>query len=349
VSLTPDLDMAHAFIAGLTGSPDTEVLWQLVADSAAAPASRNITHWWALNDKTQSWLSGENSGCGMGVFIQVNEGNSERRRTENVVALRALFIDDDKGVLPPGSPQLAAVPPTLTVRTRKGWHHYWGLVPGEALSAFTPAQATLAAHFGTDPAVKDLPRVMRVPGFFHMKDPANPVLVQLVRAGGERYTIADVLKAYPAPEGFHSPAPSVVAVGLNPSPRHKQGTHRASRSLEECKSLMWRMLKHPLIVWMCEDPDAVPREVWRGVAINFCCAAEGHPELLESARKAFHVVSEEYSRYSVRECDRVFSDALNSSRTHGPMRFTTMVAAGAPEAVCSGGSALIDAAWKMKL
>ncbi len=349
MSLTPDHDMAHAFVAGLTGSPDTHVLWQLVADSAAAPASRNTTHWWALNEKTWGWLSGENSRCGMGVFLQVHEGNSEQRRTENVVAVRALFIDDDKGELPPDSPRLAELVPTLAVRTRRGWHYYWVLVPGEALSAFSQAQATLAAHFGTDPAVKDLPRVMRVPGFFHMKDPANPFLVQLVRAGSERYSIADVLKAYPVPEGFQSPASSAVAVGVKPPRLHKQGTHRATLSLEEGKSLMWRMLNHPLIEWMCEDPDAVPREVWRGVAVNFCCAAEGRPELLELARRAFHTVSEDYSRYSVRECDRVFDDALKSFQTHGPMRFSTMVAAGAPEAMCTGGTALIDAARKMKL
>ncbi|WNZ59553.1 hypothetical protein QEG98_26285 [Myxococcus sp. MxC21-1] len=144
-SVIPNLDMARAFIAGLTGSPDTEVLWQLVADSASAPASRNATHWWALTQKAGDWLSGENARCRMGVFIQVNEGNSERRKTENVVAVRALFIDDDKAMLPPDSLRLAALPPTLTVRTRKGWHHYWVLVPGEKLSDFTPAQAALAS------------------------------------------------------------------------------------------------------------------------------------------------------------------------------------------------------------
>ncbi|MGZ3458569.1 MAG: hypothetical protein ACXU86_08695, partial [Archangium sp.] len=131
-SVISELDVAQAFIAGLTGSPDTEVLWQLVPDSSSAPVSRNSTHLWALTEKAWNWLSDENARYGMGVFIQVNEGNSERRRTENVVAVRALFIDDDKGLLPPDSPQLAALPPTLTVRTRKGWHHYWVLVPGEA-------------------------------------------------------------------------------------------------------------------------------------------------------------------------------------------------------------------------
>ncbi|MFY0568961.1 DNA-primase RepB domain-containing protein [Archangium lansingense] len=345
MSPVPNRDMALAFIASLTGSPNTEVLWQLVADSATAPAARNATHWWALTDKAWSWLSEENARFGLGVFLQVNEGNSERRLTENVVALRALFIDDDKGLLPPDSLRLAALPPTLTVRTRKGWHHYWILAPGEELSAFKSAQATLAAHFGTDPAVKDLPRVMRVPGFLHMKDPANPVLVQLVRAGGERYSIADVLNEYPAPEGFQPPAPSAMAVGLKPKRRRKQGEHTATTSRAEGQALLVEMLRHPLIRWMREEPDDVDRETWRGVGQNLACAVQDHPDLLERARQEFHKLSVDYSGYSWPEAERTFQSALDSVLTVGPMTFAHMVASGMPkEHWSAGATSLIHAA-----
>lgn len=345
-SVIPDLDVARAFISGLTGSPDTEVLWQLVADSTSAPISRNSTHWWALTEKAWNWLSDENARYGMGVFIQVNEGNSERRRTENVVAVRALFVDDDKGLLPPDSPQLAALPPTLTVRTRKGWHHYWVLVPGEALSAFTSAQATLAAHFGTDPAVKDLPRVMRVPGFLHMKDAANPILVQFVRAGSERYRIADVLKAYPAPEGFQPSALSVAVAGSDKRTRRgKQGAHLVPTSRREAKALLEEMFRHPLVRWMVEEPNAVSRETWRGCAQNVACAVMDHPDLIEQARRAFHALSEDYSGYSWSETERVFQGAVDSVRTVGPMTFAHMATNGMPEEHWSAGAtSLIHAA-----
>jgi hypothetical protein len=338
--------MARDFIAGLTGSPDTEVLWQCLADSASAPTSRNATHWWALNDKAWGWLSGENTLCGMGIFIQVNEGNSERRRTQNVTSLRALFIDDDKGVLPPDSPRLAALPPTLVVRTRRGWHYYWVLVPGEGLSAFSLAQTTLAAHFDTDPAVKDLPRVMRVPGFLHMKDPTNPFLVQLVRAGSERYSIADVLNAYPAPEGFNSPTPSATAMGTKSKRHRKQGAHSgATTTRREAQALLEEMLRHPLILWMRAQPNAVGREVWRGVAQNLACAVMEHEDLLEKARQTFHELSEYYFRYSWTDTEKAFRGAIDSVRAVGPMTFAHMAASRMPEEHWSAGAiSLIHAA-----
>ncbi len=349
IRLVPDREMARAFIAGLTGSPDTEVLWQCLADSASAPKSRNSTHWWALNDKAWGWLSGENTLCGMGIFIQVNEGNSERRRTQNVTSLSALFIDDDKGVLPPDSPRLAALPPTLVVRTRRGWHYYWVLVPGEELSAFSLAQTTLAAHFDTDPAVKDLPRVMRVPGFLHMKDPTNPFLVELVHAGSERYSIADVLNAYPAPEGSNSPAPSATAMGAKSKRHRKQGAHSGATTRREAQALLDEMIRHPLIRWMREDPDAVDRETWRGAAQNIACAVLDHPDLLEEARRAFHELSEDYSDYSWSETERTFQGAIDSVLTVGPMTFAHMRVSGMPEEYHSAGATSLIHAVRMRL
>ncbi len=349
IRLVPNCEMARDFIAGLTGSPDTEVLWQCHADSASAPTSRNATHWWALNDKAWGWLSGENTLCGLGIFIQVNEGNSERRRTQNVTSLRALFIDDDKGVLPPDSPRLVALPPTLVVRTRRGWHYYWVLVPGEELSAFSLAQTTLAAHFGTDLAVKDLPRVMRVPGFFHMKDPTNPFLVQLVHAGSERYSIADVLNAYPAPEGFNSPAPSVTAMGTKSKRHRKQGAHSSSTSWAEAKALLEEMFRHPLVRWMEEEPNAVGREVWRGVAQNLVCAVLEHEDLLEKARQRFHEMSEDYTDYSWTDTEKAFQGAIDSLRTVGPMTFQHMRASGMPPHLVSAGATSLIHAARLRL
>lgn len=89
--------------------------------------------------------------------------------------------------------------PSLTVQSKRGEHNYFKLKSGEALAAFTPAQKALAAHFGTDPKVTDLPRVMRLAGFYHLKDPNDPYMVRVVSAIAKEYTIAELLAAYPAP------------------------------------------------------------------------------------------------------------------------------------------------------
>ena len=41
-------------------------------------------------------------------------------------------------------------------------------------------QKRLAKHYKSDPAVCDLPRIMRVPGFQHLKNLNNPQPVELI-------------------------------------------------------------------------------------------------------------------------------------------------------------------------
>ncbi len=102
---------------------------------------------------------------GAGIFWMVNYGNG--RKSEDVTDIRALFLDLDGA---PIEPVLAAgVKPHAVVESSPGkWHVYW-LVFGCALPQFKPAQQALAAKFGGDPSVCDLPRVLRVPGFQHRK------------------------------------------------------------------------------------------------------------------------------------------------------------------------------------
>lgn len=104
---------------------------------------------------------------GAGVFWMVNYGNSKGRKREHVTGVRALFLDLDGAPL---EPVLAAgVEPHAVVESSPGkWHVYW-LVTGCKLEQFALAQKALAAKFGGDASVNDLPRVMRLPGFLHRK------------------------------------------------------------------------------------------------------------------------------------------------------------------------------------
>ena len=102
---------------------------------------------------------------GAGIYVMVNAGDLEGRSADNVVGVRALFADFD------GTPLPAAWPlePHMVIESSPGkWHAYW-LASGIELAEFKPFQKTIAKRFGTDPKVQDLPRVMRLPGFFHRK------------------------------------------------------------------------------------------------------------------------------------------------------------------------------------
>lgn len=80
-------------------------------------------------------------------------------------------------------------PPTAIVETRNGFHVYWlfdrPVFAGDegfssALPEYKSVQSAIIERFQADPQCKDAARVLRVPGSFHLKDPANPFPVKLV-------------------------------------------------------------------------------------------------------------------------------------------------------------------------
>lgn len=150
-----------------------------------------------LNGKFSKYLGliADLNDQGAGVFVTVNETDGLGRREANVVGIRALFIDHDfkAGNLL----QEIALPPSIVVASGGGRHYYWLLEPKQDKARFTDAQSRLIAYYGSDQSVKDLPRVMRVPGFFHRK--GDPKLTTLDECHPERrYTIDEILAVHPA-------------------------------------------------------------------------------------------------------------------------------------------------------
>ena len=175
---------AAAYVRTLTGDAQTPMSWQ-VFDDAGQPEG------WRL----ARILHGSLRECGRllvdlqemrrGVFCTVSETDLRGRKVGNVVRVRALFCDFDGPA--PASWHLA---PSMIVQSAHGPHAYW-CVDDCALGDFRQAQQRLARHYGSDPKVCDLPRVLRVPGFLHQK--REPFRVELVEAPGHRYSMAAVL------------------------------------------------------------------------------------------------------------------------------------------------------------
>lgn len=119
---------------------------------------------------------------GAGIFVMVNigdgvirEGSKTCRTAVNVQRIRAIFVDLDGAPIRPVL--TSALRPDWVVQSSPyRWHAYWK-VDECRLDEFGPAQTALAARFGGDVSVKDLPRVMRVPGFMHRK--AEPIVSKL--------------------------------------------------------------------------------------------------------------------------------------------------------------------------
>lgn len=110
---------------------------------------------------------------GAGVFFTVNQTDLLGRTTRHINQVRAVFIDLDGTPLP----AKFDLQPHLIVNTSpKKYHCYW-LVSDMPLESFTLYQQALAEKFDADPKVKDLPRVMRVAGFYHNKNKPFPIKI----------------------------------------------------------------------------------------------------------------------------------------------------------------------------
>lgn len=119
--------------------------------------------------------------AGAGIFATINATDGRGRRKENVTSVRALFVDSD------GTPAPAAWhrTPDIFVWREAGdafplshWHAYW--ICNIPLDKFTESQKRLAALYGTDPAVNDVGRVMRIPGFLHRKSEPQELYLERV-------------------------------------------------------------------------------------------------------------------------------------------------------------------------
>jgi hypothetical protein len=114
---------------------------------------------------------------GAGVFVVVNDTDGKGRKAENIIRVRAVFADLDGAPLDPVLQHY--LPPHVVVETSPDHFHCYWRVTGLPLELFSGVQKAIAARFNSDPVVCDLPRVMRVPGFWHRK--GTPFMSRLIR------------------------------------------------------------------------------------------------------------------------------------------------------------------------
>jgi len=129
-----------------------------------------------------------------GVYVMANAGDGKGRKTENVLRVRAVFVDLDGS---PIEPVLEApLQPHVVVETSpKRFHAYW-LVDDIQKQEFRAVQEMLARRFYGDISVKDLPRVMRLAGFFHQKH-EPPYLTHILHINEqERFNRTDFFDAF---------------------------------------------------------------------------------------------------------------------------------------------------------
>lgn len=128
---------------------------------------------------------------GAGIFLTICETNGKSRRTEDITRVRALFADFDGTPLPPTFDE----PPSMIIESSKQKYHVYWLTDEFPIESFTIIQESIANKFKSDPNVKDLSRVMRVPGFFHRK--CEPFMTKILEYTGNIYSYGAIVEMFP--------------------------------------------------------------------------------------------------------------------------------------------------------
>lgn len=160
-----------------------------------------ITGTFEQHYKTLARLNNQRAG----VFVTVNPQAGPGRSDANTARPRAIWHEND-GAIPDNVEQLWPLAPSMVVRTRENHTHtYWLLEHTEGSAdnwhLWEGIERHLVEHRGSDPNAMKRCQVLRVPDFFHVKDPANARLVQLAQyPNGKRYTLQQLAEAFPPTE-----------------------------------------------------------------------------------------------------------------------------------------------------
>jgi len=111
---------------------------------------------------------------GGGIYVCVNRTDLKGRKKENIVAARAFFLDDDGCAIEP------PLVPNIVVKTSKNKRHLYYTISEKdlPLREYETALKQFVKQYKGDKNASDICRVMRLPGFYNMKDPKNPYYVE---------------------------------------------------------------------------------------------------------------------------------------------------------------------------
>lgn len=134
---------------------------------------------------------------GFGVFHTVQAFYLNRRK-ENFRGINAWYVDMDEGTKEAMFETLKrGLIPTMIVETKKGYHAYWKAKDATVLNWKQIIENRLVPYYKADKKAQDLARILRTPGYLHMKDPANPFPVKRVHYQHVEYSEREIFQFYP--------------------------------------------------------------------------------------------------------------------------------------------------------
>ena len=197
--MTQNLGELRNQIAALTGNPETPMSFRMFHDQRGDVAGR--TRHGTANELFAE-LCAANTNEGFGIFLTVNETNLQGAKLEDMVAIRANWIDLD-GV--DAGQQLINATTAATMQIRPSYmvnsspgkcHVYWPVARHQDFNLWERVQRRLITKFNSDPTMVDTTRVMRAAGFYHLKGTPHLVTGQAIDGGAQTSTDALEITLY---------------------------------------------------------------------------------------------------------------------------------------------------------
>lgn len=174
-TVIPSIDEATAFLTALDDEAES-FCFQTFDDqkSRKDPTLVRVLH----GTLEQYWaVLADLNRRGAGVFVTVNVTDGKGRKLENMVRPRAIFQEADR----PNTP-VPTLDPHIEVESSPGkFHRYWLIEEATAptFDVWGEGMERMVMDFGSDPNARDPSRVLRLPGFYHQKDPSRPFMVRI--------------------------------------------------------------------------------------------------------------------------------------------------------------------------
>lgn len=269
-TLTIDLAETERFLTALGGKNAKFVFQTFANNSTNDGVSPKMTHpegqagvFYGTLDNFSKTLSKLNHSHN-GVFVTVNESTGGRK-AENITRVRAVFADWDD--VDTGLPAIAGcgLKPQIVVESSAGKFHAYWLVSDCKLEEFKPIQQAIAAKLGSDPAINDLPRVMRLVGFNHYKYADSPYFQT-------RIVEINEIEAYKVSE-----IKAGLGLDLNPAKKNAHSAHN-----NKVKENDNNLIKNNSIDKIRSALSALPLEVWSNhePRLRIAMALKSHDESL---------------------------------------------------------------------
>lgn len=304
MNIAQSYEHAAAFITALTGDVATPMAWRAISDIKGDGREPKI--WFAPLATVWNDLVQYNSAR-YGIFAIINATDGLGREAQNVTAMRAAWVDLDKGDVAASRARALAWPvkPTMLVNssaTGKA-HAYWLVEPYNDPVQFSELQRKLIATFDGDVTINDPPRVMRIPGFLHQKSNVGEPL-------GSPWLVT--LEAGPAwgsriPVSMLAGTLSGVVVGAGGVGVEALGApHLAAPSFE------WATRALDAI-----DPSGLSYDEWRDITFAFKQAIWSHTNEFV-AKTVWDAWNRRSSKYEYHESEKLWRSA-KAPRAGWPM------------------------------